>query len=380
MKGWLQGLLVAGTLLGAGAASAATVYDSSLRFMVEERYDDDLRLSDGLAGGQFMTKFTPRLMGEAKNARLTAEGFYAADLLVRHGSGNVSLDHRAGLETRYLLSRRLRVDVTGRVYRVTDPTSLPRQGLARSTTPTLYGQARLTLLGRVTSRLDVRATYAFEGARMYQSGLAPSYVHTPSAELLYRGTRRLTLGLEYRYQGFVFANEYSDAHAAIGSLRYRLSRVTTLTVRGGPVFFRQPTALGGSGVVPRVALELARDGQFVDWGFVVGHDLVGASGFTDALWADYASLMATRRFSARLSLTGAASYFRNGLAPGEDFFEARGERLAQGYAVGLGLEYRWTRRLSMQGALDRIAQVGAVGTGVDLTRNVAAVRFIYTAW
>lgn len=379
--GGLRDMLVACALLVAPGASAATVFDSSLRLAAEERYDDDFRLrSDGGTGGQLMTKLTPRLGVTARSPRLTSEAFYATDLLARHGSGRVTLDHRAGLEARYLLTRRLTVDVSGRFFRVTDPTSLPREGVARSSAPTLYGQGRLMLTGRVTSRLDARVSYGFEGAHVDMAGLEPSYVHTPSAELLFRSTRRLTLGLEYRYQGFILGEQYSDAHGAFGSLRYRLSRVTTLSVRGGPVFFRQEPAVGGSGALPRVALELMRDGEHTDWGFAIGHDLVGASGFTNAVWADYASLMGTRQLSRRLSVFGAASYFRNGRPPGRDFFLVTGARLAQGYAVGAGVEYRWNRRLSMQGALDRVAQVGAEESGTDLTRNILAVRLIYSAW
>ncbi len=387
MKGWLQRLLGACVLLVAPVASGATVLDSSLRITAEERYDDDLRLSEArpvdgepAADGQFMTKLTPRLGVEARNERLTAGGFYAADMLARHGSGKVTLDHRAGVDLRQVLTRRLRVDVTGRFFRVTDPTSLPREGVARSSAPTLYAQSRLALSGRVTERLDARATYAFEGARVYEAGREPGYVHTPSVDVFYRATRRLTLGLEYRYQGFVFTNEYADAHGATASLRYRLSRVTTATVRGGPVFFQQDAALGPSGVLPRASVELLYEGQRMEWGFAAGHDLVGASGFTNAMWADYASLVGIRRFSEKLSVYGRASYFRNGRAPGEDFFETSGEFLAQGYALGLGLEYRLDRRLTVQGALDRVAQVGAVGTSTDLARNVAAVRLIWTAW
>lgn len=381
MKGWLKRLLVACALLGAGGASAATVLDPSLRLTAEERYDDDLRLNDGLVGGQFMSKVTPRLGLDAKSERLTLGGFYAADLLVRHGSGKVSLDHRAGLAVQHLLSRRLRVDFTGQFYRVTDPTSLPRQGLAHSTSPALYGQGRLALADRLTERLDARVSYNFEAARVFEEGRAAGYAHTPSVELMYRGTRRLTLGLEYRYQGFVFGNEYADAHGAFGSLRYRLTRLTTLTVRGGPVFFRQQAEVGPSGVLPRAAVELMREGPKTDWGFVVGHDLVGASGFTNVVWADYASLMVTHRFTHQLQAHGAASYFRNGRAPDFDFFQARSAGLAQGYAVGAALDYQWTRSVMVQGSLDRVAQVGAVGPeAVDLTRNVAAVRFIYSAW
>jgi hypothetical protein len=238
MKCGVQELLVACVLFLAPGALAASVLDSSLRLTAEERYDDDFRLSEGGTGGQFMTKLTPRLGLELKDRRATGETFYAADLLMRHGSGNVTLDHRGGLNLRYALSRRLRLDFTGRLFRVTDPTSLPREGLARSLAPIIYGQARVSATGRVSRRLDVSARYAFEGAKVFEAGREPGFVHTPSVEAWYRSTRRLTLGLEYRYQGFVFGNGYSDGHGAFAALRYRLTRPTTLTVRGGPVLYR----------------------------------------------------------------------------------------------------------------------------------------------
>lgn len=382
MKWGVRKLLVACVLGISPGALAATVLDSSLRLTAEERYDDDFRLTEGGAGGQFMTKLTPRLGLEVKDARTTGEAFYAADLLMRHGSGNVTLDHRSGLQLRHTLSRRLRLDFTGRLFRVTDPTSLPREGLARSLSPIIYGQARLSATGRVTPRLDVSARYAFEGAKVFEDGREPSFVHTPSLEAWYRSTRRLTLGLEYRYQGFVFGNGYSEGHGAFAGLRYRLTRQTALTVRGGPVLYNSPE--GETELMPRFAVELAREGELFDIGVVAGHDLVGASGFTHALWADYASLMFSRRINQRWSVYGAGSFFRNGRAPSDGAFTLKDTAfVSQGYAVGGGVEFRMNRYLTLQGAMDRIAQVGAgdaEAAGVDLARNVLAVRLVVSAW
>ncbi|WP_224362221.1 hypothetical protein [Hyalangium versicolor] len=381
MMGGVRKLLAACMVFASSSAMAAHVLDSSLRLTAEERYDDDFRLNDGGAGGQFMTKLSPRLGLEVKDPVSKGEAFYATDLLVRHGSGNATLDHRGGVDLSYALSRRLKVDVTGRIFRVTDPTSLPREGVARSLSPTLYGQARLSVSERLTRRWDIRANYGFEGAKVYEEGREPGFVHTPSIEAWYRSTRRLTLGLEYRYQGFVFGGDSSNAHGAFGALRYRLTRATTLTVRGGPVLYTSHE--GESGWLPRAAVELAREGELLDLGLVVGHDLVGASGFTSALWADYASLVAGRRFTERLTANAAASFFRNGRAPGEGAFSLEGSpNVSQGYAVGGSVDYRLTRYVTLQGAVDRIAQVGEgdAAAGVNLARNVFAVRLLISAW
>jgi hypothetical protein len=88
-------------------------------------------------------------------------------------------------------------------------------------------------------------------------------------------------------------------------------------------------------------------------------------------------------FTHRLAVYGAGSFFRNGRAPAEGAFTLDGgERVAQGYALGAGLEFKVNEYVSVQGAVDRIAQVGVGGAAADvgLARNVAAVRLHMTAW
>ena len=78
-----------------------------------------------------------------------------------------------------------------------------------------------------------------------------------------------------------------------------------------------------------------------------------------------------------------ASFFRNGLAPGRGVFSwGTDPRVAQGYALGAGLEFKVNKYVSMQAAVDRIAQVGnnEAAAGVNLTRNVGAIRLHMTAW
>ncbi|RKG92770.1 hypothetical protein D7V97_40555 [Corallococcus sp. CA053C] len=382
VRGNWKRAVIAGCLIAAPAAQAATILEPRLRITAEERFDNDLRLGANAAGGQFMTKLSPRLGLDVKNEQLTLDTFYATDLLARHGSGKTTLDHRGGFGFRDVLSRRLRLDASAKAFRVTDPTSLPRDGLARSTSPTFYAQTKVGLTGRVTERMDVRGNYSFEATRIIEPGREAGYAHTPSVELWYRSTRRLSLGAEYRYQGFLYAGDYSQAHGASAALRYRLSRPTTLTVKGGPVRYLPSDASRG-GWLPRVSLELMREGERSEVAFAIGHDLVGASGFSGAVWADFASLMAAHRFTAKLSAFGVASFFRNGAAPAENYTQWRNTtNVSQGYAVGGGVEYRLSRKLALQGAVDRIAQVGAADTAAagDLTRNVFALRLVMTPW
>jgi hypothetical protein len=397
-------LMAACVALTAPAALAGTVYTPSLQVTAEERYDTDLRLrAEAGGGGQLMSKLTPRLGLEAKDPTLTLGAFYSADALFRHGSGTLSLDHRGGLDLKKQLTRNLKLDSAVRVFRVTDPTSLPRQGLGATFDPILYGKASVGLGGRVSKRVNMRASYGFEAARVYPAdpgtgvgvGLEGrsargDFVHTPMVEAWYGVSRRLLLGAEYRYQGFQLSSGLDQAHSPGAMLRYHLTRWTTFTARGGPVLYRPDDGVG-QGTIPRVQLELTREVEHAALGIVVGHDLVGASGFDRTLWADYASIVASRAFSDRFNVFGAASYFRNGGAPNQGLFsfDAR-DSVSQGYAVGGGVEYRLNRYLALQGTVDRIAQVGGPqapapgGAGatdaVDLSRNVAAVRAVFTAW
>ena len=103
---------------------------------------------------------------DVKDRALKLESFYAADLLMRHGSGQVTLDHRAAFTLRKTLSRRLRVDASAGIFRVTDPRSLPRESVARTNQPVLYGTGKLSLTQRMSRRVDVSAGYAFEGVRV----------------------------------------------------------------------------------------------------------------------------------------------------------------------------------------------------------------------
>ncbi|MET0402564.1 MAG: hypothetical protein ABW123_09185 [Cystobacter sp.] len=390
-KKWLAAAAVAGT---APAALGATLVEPRLRLSFEERYDDDFRLNpvvnaDGPVGGalgstptgQLMSKITPRLGLDVKDRTLKLESFYATDLLLRHGSGQVTLDHRAGLNVRKMLSRRLKVEVSGSVFRVTDPRSLPRESVARTNQPVLYGTSKLALTQRLSRRVDMSAGYAFEGVRVLTAGGVPGFVHTPYLEAWFRTAPRLWLGTEYRYQAFLFGDSMDQAHGVFGALRYRLSRHTTATARGGPVAFLAQD--GRRGVLPRVKLEFLHERGTFDMGLSLGHDLVGASGFANTLWADYAGLTFNKHFSQRLRMFGAASFFRNGRAPGEDAFRLDvGTNVSQGYALSAGLEFEVNRYLSMQAAVDRIAQVGMgeAAADVNLSRNVAALRLHMTAW
>ncbi len=376
--------LALAALCWAAAAWAGVDVEPRLRLAAEERYDDDVLVRTAAGTGQLMTKISPQAGLDLADETLTFKSFYALDLLVHHGSGTTGLDHRGGLDVKKLLTRTLELDAKAQVWRVSDPTSLPRLGLARTYAPILYGKASLAAKKDLSERWQGTLGYRFEGAQVYEADRLPGFAHAPYAQTWFKASRRTELGLEYRYQLFTYGPERSNAHGAFAGYRYQLTRQTTFTAQAGPVFYVADD--GTQGLLPRVSLELGHEAGRLELGAALGHDLVGASGFTSAVWADFASLVAGYHFSQALRAFGAASYYRNGKAPNTGVIPGQVDAVTglptttQGYALGLGLEWRFLRQASLQGSFDRIAQVGAVdAAGLALTRNIAAVRLIVEA-
>lgn len=360
-------------LLGATGAGAATVYELRPALRLEGRYDDDPRVTTA-EGGQFLSKATPQVGLQVRNPTLELEAAYAADLLVRHGSGTITLDHRALLRGHKELSRLLRLELDAGLYRVTDPLSLPRESLGRPTEPLLYGRLRVGAAARLSHRVELRTGWLLEYARTLEGVQRSGGQSAPSAELWWRASRRLSLGVEYRYQSLTYGEDSSLAHAGSAALSWQPSRTWRLSARAGPTLW---SGQGVQGVVPRLSLELVHEGP-LELALALGHDLVGASGVADAVWADWASVAVSRRLNSRLALHGAAQAFRNGRPPNQGWLS--GESVANGYALAAAVEYRLQQYLALQVAVNRIEQLTSAGlpAGVDLTRNIFALRLLLT--
>ena len=368
-----------------GFAVAATIVEPRLQVGIEGRYDDDALLrnndADAPVTGELLSKLTAQGGVRAENRNFTLEGWYAPDLQLRYISQTARVDHRAGFDLRTELSPRTVATVELRGWRVSDPTSLPRTGMGRSLSPVLYGTGEVGVGTRLTRTLDGRLAYRFEGTQMLETDTPPGAVHAPSAELMARMNGRLSIGAEYRFQYFLYGPERAMAHAPVAALRYRTGTQTTLNVRAGPVFYVESRGVG-DGVSPRIHAQLTRAFEGFELSAQAGQDLVGATGFTSAVWAQYAGLYTGVRLSRRVNVFGGAYGFRNGAAPGnaQTWLSTSSAAGMAGYAVGGGVEWSLTRHLSMQGQVDRIAQVGTYGPDVDLSRNVVAIRLMARTW
>lgn len=381
---------LAATGLGAPGARAEVAVTSGLRVTAEQRFDDGATaLEAGGSIGGLLSRLSATGRVGLKGHTFGVGLGYTPSLLVSNTSGSWSLDHMAQLDLSKRLSERVRFEAAAQGWRVTDPTSLPRLGMAVFNEPALYGRADARALADVARRWRLVGAYRFEAARLVRPNRPsdPGFAHMPSLALEHALTPRTMLGLEYRYQGFLFASDVAQAHGPALRLGYLLSRSVGLQVTAGPTFYAAAGARPASGWMPRAAVDLHGEGPVVDWGLSVGHDLVGASGFDAARWATFGAGMLGWQLTRELRLNAAANYFRNGLPPGQGALPWTGagpaQGVNQGYTVGAGLELRLAPELQLIGSVTRIDQLGApLGTAAAATtaRNLASVRAVWTVW
>ncbi len=357
-----------------------------LRLAIEQRYDDDVLLTGGQdAPGAFLTKFMPQLGLRLNQRTLKFEGFYGPDLLYRSTGGQLDVDHRAALELHTDASRTAHIDALGQFWDTSDPLSLPRQGLARTLARTVYGRAELGWRQRFAPRWSFLLGYRFEGAKVDEPDHPAGFLNSPSIEVDYRLTRRADIGADYRFQLFNFGSTNAVAHSPGLVWKYRLSRSANIKVSGGAAFYSEHQDPAKNGIVPRFEIDVAqRITKRLDWIFAVGHDLVGASGFSTAVWADYASLTLSWQVLEKLRLFSYGSFFRNGPMPNVGVFPLKVNQemgVAAGYGLGAGAEWRFNRNVAIQASYDRLDQVGSVDPAqTSLTRNIVAARLTVDAF
>jgi hypothetical protein len=361
----LSGALAALLLALPGASFAGTRHEPQLGIAAEMRYD-----SDALAGGgaELMTKLSPRAGYRLRNERRQAEIGYGVDLVHHAEAGNVGVDHRGQLAYRDRLTRRLTLSLEGSLFRVEDTATLPRFGVAQVRSGALWaiarGSARLSLSRTESLELGYRG----EATRLLRAGQPLGTVHAPSLRYASLVSRRLELGVSYRYQLFSSGSaRFADTHAPGATLRYRVARHTFFLAEAGPMFFRSKDA---SALEARLRAELQYEVRGVEAGLSAGRDYVGSAGGASALWADYVQSALTWRLGEAFMLYGAAGLFRNGLAPSHP-----SDLL--GYGLSAGVEWRFARGLAANLGLDRLGQIDRSDQGLSMVRNIISLRLSY---
>lgn len=348
-----------------GASLAATRHEPQLGVGAEMRYD-----SDALAGGgaELMTKLSPRVGYRLRNPRREVEVGYGVDLVHHAEAGNVGVDHRGQLTYRDRPTRRLTLSLDAALFRVEDTATLPRFGVAQMRSGALWALARGSARLALSRTESLEAGYRGEATRLLRAGEPLGAVHAPSLRYSSLVSRRLELGVSYRYQLFSSGSaRFADTHAPGATLRYRVARHTFFLAEAGPMFFRSKDS---SALEARLRAELQYAARGVDAGLSAGRDYVGSAGGATALWADYVQSALTWRLAEAFMLYGAAGLFRNGIAP------ARPTDIL-GYGLSAGLEWRFARSLAANLGLDRLGQIDRSDQGLTMARNILSLRLSY---
>ena len=369
-------------------ASASSRFAPFALVTLEERYDDDrlFQIENG-GKGQFISKVSPQLGFQLDAPTLTVRPWYAADIYERRLT-TLKVDHRGELMLKKQFFRRFSTGALLKVWRVTDPTTLPRLGLARTLSPVLYGTAKVEFSQRLTRLWEIHPVYRFEGAQVDEfdpsTGVnrPPGFYHSPSIESWWTLSARSAVGVEYRFQQFNYGQDTAHSQGGFVDLRYFFTPQVSFTAKAGPALYsQQGTRDSGSGVLPRVYLELILKDRWSELNVVAGHDLVGASGFTSVVWANFASAVATFTFYGPFSLFGEASFFSNGKLSNSTLLTFQSPDSSKGYVLGGGVEFKVNNYVKLQGAFLRIAQFATANVlNLNLDRNVGSVRLVLSAW
>jgi hypothetical protein len=348
-------------LLLSSQARASVQQRPILSLSLEEKADDD-----ALGGGlDLMTKLCPEIGYERKSQTLTLDARYSADLVRHLPSWATSVDHRARLTLRSMLSQRAGLHAEAMVFQVADASSLPRMGVARGRFSALWAKTHAAIEVQVGRRDRGELGYDGEVAKLDGATLALGAVHTPYARFSRALSRRADLGLRARTQLFTAERALSSVASSLsGAARFWVSPNTTLVGEAGPVWFLRR---GESVLLVRARGEVNYSARGWEAGLTASRDLAGATGFASEIWSEEVRAGVSRRVSEWLSLFGSAGGFRNGRAPAEDV-------AAYGYGASAGAEVRFGRGFSTSLSGDRVAQWDARGAALGLSRTLASLK------
>ena len=361
------------------AARAETLVKPLVELGTEARYDSDPYL-DG--ENEFFSKVSPKVGATVENENLKLRGWYAADVMYKAIQQVPEVDHRGQLKLSDQLSRRLELHADLQLWKVQDPTSLPRTGLAAVPVPILYGTAALGLNYRLSQRATLQLDDRQEIAKIYAKNLPFSMTQTPSLGLRYALTERDTLTTAYRYQAFLALPQVvGQTHAVLLGIDHKLSHTWHVFAKAGPLMFldgRTAAQLQNLGITAQSAVVpvgeggLGWNGKYSEVDLVLGHDLVGSAGYAAAVWTDYAQLAWAVHPWAKVTFYVGGGGFRNGTAPAQT-------TNIYGYTVEGGVGYALTETLQLRGSAERLQQrADEKDQLVALDRNIFGVQLTWT--
>jgi hypothetical protein len=219
----------------AAATPHAQSFSVSPLFGISQMYDDNLFYRPA-AEGDTITRVSSRLDARYGSELQTFSARYAldADRFGHHPALTTAHARQdAGFEEQYRATRRLSFNSAAAFSETDTPAEL---NLATALTPGRARAQRLTLRPSATYQLGplTNATIAYISAHDRMLGVS-LLTHTATVSVEHHASARDSVRWDYSYQNHLFdAIERATSQALTGEWRRDLSRVTSLSLRGGP--------------------------------------------------------------------------------------------------------------------------------------------------
>ena len=369
LKGWIVPALLLATLGSTALAVGGEVGGIVAGATAEGRVQDDTLFG----GGQdLVTVNSPEIGYQLRGPDLNASLRYDADLYQYIGqSPETNTNQRSYLHLKDRLGTATTLAADGTLQYVTDPLALDRLGVPRTNSPVIFSSTALEGDERLGKSWIAKLGYQFQLAHFEDPSLIDGSVHAPWASIGYQLDAADELSLRERYQLFLkIASPSGSADTASLAWSHRIGSRLRTELEAGPIYYIDPTGApawtpyGVAGAIYRL-----RHGEVE---LRAGRDLVGATGFGTALWAEYVQAGVESRLGRRWTGRVGATYFVDGLAPAA-------VAAVSGYGGEAALDFRPGRDWTVEAAVDRIGQTSAApGTAaLDLGIEVVAMRLTY---
>lgn len=377
-------VLVLGLLVAASVQASPRI-EPSASLSLDTAFDSNV--FNG-RGADVVTRVTPHgsLLVRTRRYRLLLSYDLGAWLYL-HGTAENSLNHHGLVSFDERVTRRLSLHVADEIIYAKDPGFLTRAGVVAPQTAIFDNTVDAQLGYRLTRRMDVGLAYTYRLTRFGTppAGSPPLYdgdEHDATASWAWQASRTDDLRVAHRFQYFTADNDgLAVSNSPTAAWHHQFLRSLDLRLEAGPIFYN---ALGtrpvpdtpGSGVTWRGAGVLRYGGKHWFASASALRDLVGGTGAGSVLWADYLYGEAGYRTRRRFEVHAGGGYFANGFAPdahrlydGVFVDMAATVTILPGLQVGGYYSFHWQRAL----------EEGVAGAPLpSITRHIGGLRIVGT--
>jgi hypothetical protein len=383
-----------------GVARAEVRNELTAKAGLDSAYDDNV--FNG-RGPDFVNRVNPHVSWRLVGRRIHTSASYDLGVWTYAlGKADNSINHRAAVSIEGQPARRLILKASDEFVRAEDPGYITRLGVVAPQIGIIDNVAEFNASVNFTRRFYAGLNYLYHHTsfdRYTDAQIMAGYPalydgdeHNIDSAWTVRLGHKDDLRMFGRAQVFTAGPQNTDSSRwAVGAayspavgFRHAFLPELELTADAGPLYYQQ---LAGAVNIPGAAGSGTtwRGGTRLRWftpmwraSISYSHDLLGATGIGNAIWADYVYAQAGFHWLDRLDISLGGGYFRNGRAVDQEFaydgFTADAlvdVSVVRYFRVGAYYTLRWQQ-----------TGPGAIPPGMpaaqfpDITRNIVGIRLL----